>query len=568
MSRHARPSVVSRAVCSLTAAGRPGLSAGLAAALVVGAAPAAVLLGAVPASAQAANAGPERRGAVPSPTSSALATSVSAPGFRPRRAVCHAHGDHDTDADPLADGDARRRADRTGAAAQHHDRASCAPVRSSRSARACTAVRTPRRPVCCSTSSAASPAAPWVRVAPGRTSATASASSGSHRAPRPSTRSAAPPTTAHRRRHRRPPRRGAAAADAPCCPGGSSRPAGRSVSPARSPRPTSAPSSASTATSAGTLAAGDRRAPGSGGASAGPSPPAPPAATPSVPCSPATSQYRDAVTPSLPLVVDSRTLARGDSGGEVRLLQQRLAGAGVDVGPIDGQFGSDLRHAVTAFQKSQGLPRTGRYDEAHPCAAGRSAPPFALRYPAAGRAVEVDLTKQVLYLAEGGRREAHGRHQQRQRRAVHRRRRHRAGHHPARAASASSARSTASGSAASASCTARRTSSAAGPSTAARASRPTRPATAASASRTRDGPALQPADRRHARHGLRLLGAPPSRPVRPRGVRGALLSAARAPVRPRSSPQFCPGRVVESAVLPRPRGRVRSSAPAAWSSPQ
>jgi lipoprotein-anchoring transpeptidase ErfK/SrfK len=73
----------------------------------------------------------------------------------------------------------------------------------------------------------------------------------------------------------------------------------------------------------------------------------------------------------------------------------------MDVGVLDDWFDYDLQHAVIAFQKAQGLPRTGVYDAA---TRGRLGAPAAIRprYPSAGRAIEIDLRKQVLYLSQGG----------------------------------------------------------------------------------------------------------------------------------------------------------------------
>ena len=106
-------------------------------------------------------------------------------------------------------------------------------------------------------------------------------------------------------------------------------------------------------------------------------------------------------TPPLAFQVDPRQLRQGDVGGDVASLERRLAAQKADVGRVDGVFDYDLKHAVLAFQKSQGLPRTGVYDRA---TSSRLAAPVAvkLRYPSAGRAVEIDLRKQVLYLSQGG----------------------------------------------------------------------------------------------------------------------------------------------------------------------
>ena len=117
---------------------------------------------------------------------------------------------------------------------------------------------------------------------------------------------------------------------------------------------------------------------------------------------PATSAHRAASSPAVALAaLADPTLRQGDRGPAVAVLEQRLAAARADVGRMDGVFDGDLRHAVTAFQKSQGLPRTGLYDAA---TRRRLAAPAALRLraPGTGRAVEVDLTHQVLYLSEGG----------------------------------------------------------------------------------------------------------------------------------------------------------------------
>ncbi|MCW2665567.1 MAG: hypothetical protein JWN57_529, partial [Frankiales bacterium] len=117
---------------------------------------------------------------------------------------------------------------------------------------------------------------------------------------------------------------------------------------------------------------------------------------------PAAPAHLQAAAPALGLVVEGRQLRQGDRGGDVRVLEERLAAQRADVGPVDGVFDADTRHGLTAWQKSQGLPRTGVYDKT---SRARLAAPrgVVLRHPSAGRAVEIDLTKQVLYLSQGGR---------------------------------------------------------------------------------------------------------------------------------------------------------------------
>lgn len=116
---------------------------------------------------------------------------------------------------------------------------------------------------------------------------------------------------------------------------------------------------------------------------------------------PAAPPYLLAYTAPLTLQVDPRALRLGDRGGDVASLERRLAAQRADVGRVDGVFDADLLHALITFQKAQGLPRTGVYDQV--TSARLAAPrPVRLRFPAAGRAVEVNLRQQVLYLSEGG----------------------------------------------------------------------------------------------------------------------------------------------------------------------
>jgi lipoprotein-anchoring transpeptidase ErfK/SrfK len=116
---------------------------------------------------------------------------------------------------------------------------------------------------------------------------------------------------------------------------------------------------------------------------------------------PSRPAHLQAATPAMAVQVDARDLARGDTGADVRTLEQRLAAQRADVGRVDGVFDYDLTHAVIAFQKSQGIARTGRYDSATRVRLGAPVP-VRLQYPKSGRAVEIDLRKQVLYLSEGG----------------------------------------------------------------------------------------------------------------------------------------------------------------------
>jgi lipoprotein-anchoring transpeptidase ErfK/SrfK len=72
-------------------------------------------------------------------------------------------------------------------------------------------------------------------------------------------------------------------------------------------------------------------------------------------------------------------LGPGSSGASVRELEQRLAALHYALLGIDASFGQDTVDALYAFQKVQGLPRTGHADR-----------------------VEVDKGHQVLYVVRGG----------------------------------------------------------------------------------------------------------------------------------------------------------------------
>jgi hypothetical protein len=96
-----------------------------------------------------------------------------------------------------------------------------------------------------------------------------------------------------------------------------------------------------------------------------------------------------------------RTLRSGLSGPDVTALQRRLAALHYDVGPITGDYGFDTQHAVTAFEKVQRMPRDGVVGTAVWKALASPRIP-RLRHPVSGAAVEVNLTRQVLYYAVNG----------------------------------------------------------------------------------------------------------------------------------------------------------------------
>ena len=106
--------------------------------------------------------------------------------------------------------------------------------------------------------------------------------------------------------------------------------------------------------------------------------------------------------PPPPISVPDAGLGAGDRGDQVRALEQRLDSLHYDVGHVDDVFDDDTAYAVTAFQKVNGMARTGRAtpDVAERLSSAQPPPPVV---PNGGPTrVEIDLPRQVLFLYEGG----------------------------------------------------------------------------------------------------------------------------------------------------------------------
>jgi len=78
--------------------------------------------------------------------------------------------------------------------------------------------------------------------------------------------------------------------------------------------------------------------------------------------------------------------------------EQGLWNLGYWAGPVDGKFDSDSRHALIAFQKVEGRPRTGKLtpEELNALRAATRPRPRYADYPH----VEIDLARQVLFLID------------------------------------------------------------------------------------------------------------------------------------------------------------------------
>ena len=96
-------------------------------------------------------------------------------------------------------------------------------------------------------------------------------------------------------------------------------------------------------------------------------------------------------------------LAEGTQNGEVWLMQITLSLRGYFLRDDPGAFRASTRHALTAFQKSVGLPRTGKLDAMSRFILGATldkVPTRAGRVNA--RAAEVDLARQILIVTDNG----------------------------------------------------------------------------------------------------------------------------------------------------------------------
>jgi N-acetylmuramoyl-L-alanine amidase len=107
---------------------------------------------------------------------------------------------------------------------------------------------------------------------------------------------------------------------------------------------------------------------------------------------------------TLRVLVVNRTLVLGDSGPDVLQVQKRLRKLHYDIGPVNGSFGDDTLHAVTAFEKVQGFTPDGQVNT-RVWKALNNPRLIHLRHPipSSALAVEVNIPKQVLILAKNGR---------------------------------------------------------------------------------------------------------------------------------------------------------------------
>jgi peptidoglycan hydrolase-like protein with peptidoglycan-binding domain len=98
------------------------------------------------------------------------------------------------------------------------------------------------------------------------------------------------------------------------------------------------------------------------------------------------------------------TLHFGDKGSAVTRLQQRLIALHYDPGKVDGQYGSQTRFAVWAFQKAQGMHPVQSAPVGTKTWAALAKPrvPKSIVTGGAKSRAEVDLTHQLLYIYKSG----------------------------------------------------------------------------------------------------------------------------------------------------------------------
>jgi hypothetical protein len=117
----------------------------------------------------------------------------------------------------------------------------------------------------------------------------------------------------------------------------------------------------------------------------------------------ANALHAAATSPTVQVEVTRGDLRYGSTGPEVRALQRRLRVLHYDVGPPSSTYGWDMVHAVTAFEKVQGITRDGVAGTQTWRRLGNPKVPHLKHpYPSSPVAVEVNLTKQILMIAKHG----------------------------------------------------------------------------------------------------------------------------------------------------------------------
>jgi len=137
------------------------------------------------------------------------------------------------------------------------------------------------------------------------------------------------------------------------------------------------------------------------GAQVDPTTTAPPAPPPPEPAPPAVAPPAVPAPTGIDLV--GPELRAGATGREVALFQIRLVEKGFWLDERLGKFGESTRHAVVAYQKYMGLPRTGRINTWTRIGLGASTDRSTPRQGLNGHTLDVDLGRQILIAQTNGR---------------------------------------------------------------------------------------------------------------------------------------------------------------------
>jgi peptidoglycan hydrolase-like protein with peptidoglycan-binding domain len=95
-------------------------------------------------------------------------------------------------------------------------------------------------------------------------------------------------------------------------------------------------------------------------------------------------------------------IGMGARGPQVMEIQERLMELKYDITEAEGQFGDQTFHAVMAFQKANGLSRTGRVGPQTLAAMSEATAPEPMMPNGGDNRIEVDLKRQILMMWENG----------------------------------------------------------------------------------------------------------------------------------------------------------------------
>lgn len=106
-------------------------------------------------------------------------------------------------------------------------------------------------------------------------------------------------------------------------------------------------------------------------------------------------------SPSPAPVAQDNFLKVGSRGAAVLALEQRLSDLKYLVGKVDDSFDNNTRHGLIAFQKVEGLNRSGVGDDATMARLATASTP-APAYATPADHLEVDIPRQTIYVVRGG----------------------------------------------------------------------------------------------------------------------------------------------------------------------